>query len=289
MSDKLRLLAVHAHPDDEAIGTGGVLARYAMEGVETALVCATRGESGEILDPDLDPEEARPRLGEIREAELRQACATLGVTSLHFLGYRDSGMAGTPENNHPEALAQADPNEATRRLVHLVRQLRPHVILTYNENGGYGHPDHIAVHRITMAAFEAVGDPSYHVEDDLPPWQPSKLYYTAIPRSYLLRMKELLKAAGQKPPFDDSEWDIEQIATADELITTRVDVRDYLPRKMQALRCHRSQLAADSYFFRLPEELARYALGYEHFVLSHSQVASPGLEDDLFAGLRKNH
>lgn len=286
MPDKLCLLAVHAHPDDEAIGTGGVLARYAAEGVEVALVCATRGENGEIVDPSLDPEVALPRLGEIREGELRQACAALGVSSLHFLGYRDSGMAGTPENSHPQALVQADPGEAARRLIRLIRQLRPQVVITYNENGGYGHPDHIAVHRITVAAYEDAGNPSYHTEDELPPWQPAKLYYTAFPRSRLLQMRELLRAAGQESPFEDSEMDMEQMTTADELVTTHIDVRGYLPQKMQALRCHRTQLAPDSFFFQLPEEMSRLAMGYEHFVLSRSTASSPAPEDDLFAGLR---
>ena len=159
MTDRLTLMAVHAHPDDECMSTGGSLARYREEGIHTILVTATRGEEGEIVAPDMDPDEVRPKLADVRVAELEKACRHLQVAELHLLNYRDSGMAGTPANNHPDCFHQADLHEATGRLVRLMRQCRPHVVTCYNENGGYGHPDHIQVNRATVAAFHAAGDP----------------------------------------------------------------------------------------------------------------------------------
>lgn len=286
MTETLTMLAVHAHPDDEVIGTGGILAHYSATGHRTALVCATRGEVGEIVDPSMNEEEARPRLGDIREGELQCACGVLGVQDLFFLGYRDSGMAGTADNQHPAAFCQADLDEAAGRLVRIVRRAQPQVVVTYNENGNYGHPDHIMAHRITVAAFEAAGDPKRYPEQGLPPWQPAKLYYTAFPRSFFDYVQEYLRSAGIPSPFDRADFSPEEISTPDALITTRVDVRDYLPQKREALTCHRTQIAADSFFFQMPDQLASEGLGYEHFVRVRSLVPAPAVEDDLFAGLR---
>ena len=158
MTERLTLMAVHAHPDDEYMSTSSVLARYAREGIRTVLVTATRGEEGEVVDPDMNPDEVKPRLGDVRTAELECACKHLAVEEMHILGYRDSGMAGWETNNHPDCLAQADLHEATGRLVRLIRECRPHVITCYDEQGGYGHPDHIQVHRMTVAAFHAAGE-----------------------------------------------------------------------------------------------------------------------------------
>jgi N-acetyl-1-D-myo-inositol-2-amino-2-deoxy-alpha-D-glucopyranoside deacetylase len=151
MTERLTLMAVHAHPDDECMGTGGVLARYGREGIRTVLVTATRGEEGEMVDPDMNPDEVKPKLGDVRTAELERACKHLQVEELYILGYRESGMVGWATNNQPDCLAQADLHEATGRLVRLMRALRPHVITCYDEQGGYGHPDHIQVHRMTVA------------------------------------------------------------------------------------------------------------------------------------------
>jgi mycothiol conjugate amidase Mca len=280
------LLAVHAHPDDEAIGTGGILAHYSGEGRRVALVCATRGEEGEIVDLTIDQDEARPRLAEIREAELRCACDALGVSDLSFLNYRDSGMAGTPENEHPEAFCRADFAEATGRLVRIIRELRPEVVVTYDEKGGYGHPDHIMAHRVTVAAFDAAGDPARYPECGKA-WEPYKLYYTAIPRSQIEQMEQYFRSVGITSPFEREDLTPERFGTPDEIVTTRVDVRDHLGQKLDALRCHRTQIAADSFFFKIPEEFSAQGFGYEHYVRVRSRVQASLPESDLFAGLSR--
>ncbi len=193
------LLAVYAHPDDEAFGTGGTIARYAGEGVKTYLVCATRGEVGEISDPSLATPET---LGQVREGELRCAAETMGVAELIFLDYRDSGMAGTDENRDPRAFINAPADEVIATLVTIIRRLRPQVVATFEPNGGYGHPDHIAIHRHTVAAFHAAGDGQYRPELGQS-WQASRLFYTAIPRSFFIEMRQQLEALGE----DTSEFD----------------------------------------------------------------------------------
>ena len=171
---------------------GATFARYSSEGVQTVLVTCTGGELGEMLDPDRDPVEARDRLGDIRRAELECAVKTLGIDQVIWLGYRDSGMAGTPGNEDPRSFHRADFAEATRRLVEVVRREKPQVIVTYNESGGYGHPDHIMAHRVTVAAFDQAADPARYPDLGLPPWQVSKLYYTVWPRQVMGRLAGLL-------------------------------------------------------------------------------------------------
>jgi mycothiol conjugate amidase Mca len=284
---RLALMAVHAHPDDEVF-TGGLLAKAAAEGVHTVVVCATRGEAGEIHDPDLDPEEARERLGELREAELRRACAILSVAEVYILGYRDSGMAGTPENDDPRNFCNADPEEAAGRVVRLIRQVRPQVIVTYDERGGYGHPDHIAAHRATVAALAAAGDPDRFTDQSLPPWQPQKLYYIAFPRSTFLRLRDLARDRGLSSPFDDADFDPVDFTVPDEVVTTRVDVRDYLAQRRTAMLAHRTQIPPDHPLLTMPEDLTRELWGTEAFTRAQSLVPAPEKEDDLFAGLRSN-
>ncbi|MCL5264826.1 MAG: N-acetyl-1-D-myo-inositol-2-amino-2-deoxy-alpha-D-glucopyranoside deacetylase [Chloroflexi bacterium] len=286
MSEGLTLLAVHAHPDDESIGTGGVLARYSAEGVNTVVVCATDGQAGEIHDPALDPVEARGRLGAIRREELRCAARELGVRDLRFLGYRDSGMAGTPENLDPQAFINTDFTEIVGRIVDVTREVRPQVVVTYNERGVYGHPDHIMVHRATVAAFETAGDSKQYPSSAFAPWQPLKLYYTAVPRSQLDRMIDVLRQMGVPSPFDGKEFGPEDLATPDDQITTHIDVRAYLDRKRQALRCHRTQITDVSMFLSLPESVAADAYGRESFVLARTLVDVALPEDELFDGLR---
>ena len=174
----ITMMTVHAHPDDEVVFTGGTLALYHERGVRTVLVTATNGEEGEIHAPELDPEEARPQLGAIRREELRKACEILGIDHLEMLDYRDSGMAGTEANARTDNFHNADLEEVTARLVGLVRRYRPEILVTYDENGAYGHPDHIKCNVITREAFEKSADPSFHPEMG-EPWQPLKLYYTA--------------------------------------------------------------------------------------------------------------
>src|SRR5215510_5539159 len=214
MAHELTLMAVHAHPDDEAISTGGVLARYADEGLRTVLVTCTGGEVGEISDSTLATIET---LAEVRRKELERACEILRVGRLQLLGYRDSGMMGTLDNAHPSSFYQASLEEATARLVTLVRRERPQVLVTYDERGFYGHPDHIRANQITVAAFDAAGDPARWPEAGTP-WKPAKLYYTAVARSALRTFSRLMRDAGIDPPFEDGETDDPGIGTADELI-----------------------------------------------------------------------
>ena len=287
MAERLTLMAVHAHPDDECMSTGGVLTRYAREGLRTVLVTATRGEEGEVVDPEMNPDEVKPKLGDVRIAELACACKHLEVEELHILGYRDSGMVGWETNNHPDCLAQADLQEATGRLVRLIRSIRPHVLTCYDEKGGYGHPDHIQVHRLTVAAFHAAGDAAQYPKIGPAPWQPQKLYYTAYPRSYIFTRYELMRAMGAEVPSDRPDFDPHKVGgTPDELITTRVDIRDFVTNKMSALRCHRTQIAQDWWFTRVPHDVLRDTFSYECFIRVASHVSVNGHEDDLFAGLR---
>lgn len=280
---QLTLMAVHAHPDDEGISTGGVLARAAAEGMRAVVVCATRGEEGEIRDPDLDPEEARGRLGEIREGELRRACAILGVEDVEILGFHDSGMAGTPANESPEAFCNVDPEEAARRLVGIIRRLHPDVVVTYDEKGGYGHPDHIATHRMTVRAVEAAADPECFPAEGAP-WQVAKLYYLAWSRSDIRIFQQALLDAGQDAPFGDEFVDI--YGVDDDDITTRVDVRPYVGLQRDSLRAHRTQIPEGDPFLAAPDDLAEYLLGTETFMRIASTVPVPEKEDDLFVGLR---
>ncbi len=297
----LTFMAVHAHPDDELIGTGGVLARYSHEGINTVLVTCTRGEVGEIHDPDLDEEEARPRLGDIRIAELQCALDIIGVPHSEQLGYRDSGMIGTADNEDPRSFNKADLGEATGRLVRLVREYRPDVLVCYNETGGYGHPDHVNAHRITVAAYEAAADPAQY-PDMGAPHQVQKLYYTSWNFKRWQALTEEMKARGLKPPFGDddedsdktpeqrekeaAEW-MERVKTEMARQTTEVDCREYVTLVRRAARCHRTQFSQDSFFYTLPDDLNELAFGKETFVRVKLLVdVAEGLETDLFAGLR---
>ncbi|MGD9139468.1 MAG: PIG-L family deacetylase, partial [Desulfobacterales bacterium] len=174
-SNKFAILTVHAHPDDESISTGGILAKYSEQGVRTAIAYGTRGEAGEILNPQFVSPEQGLNIKEIREIELEAAVKVLAVDSVYYLGYRDSGMAGSPANHHPQAFARADIDEATTRLVEIIRHVRPQVIVTYNEKGTYLHPDHIMANRVTVRAFQASADPQFEIDRTLKPWQPAKL------------------------------------------------------------------------------------------------------------------
>jgi LmbE family N-acetylglucosaminyl deacetylase len=271
VSDELTLMAVHAHPDDEVLGTGGVLARYAAEGVRTVLVTCTNGEQGDDGDGAKpgEPGHDADRVARRRLAELEESAGLLGIRHLELLGYRDSGMAGWSANGHPEAFANVPVEAAARRLAELMERYRPQVVVTYDENGGYGHPDHIQAHRITMAAAELSG-------------VPAKLYHTAVPRSGVARLAEHLRASGLDMP--DLELP-DDFGTPDELITSVVDVSAYTARKRKALQAHASQ-GENIFLLRLPEEVQRLVLGTEAFVRHSCHVQAPDREDDLFAGLR---
>lgn len=260
MNAKQSLMVVHAHPDDESIGTGGILAKYSAVGIKTILVYGTRGEVGEILNPDFVPPSPGMKIEDIRALELEKALEVLGVDSVHFLGYRDSGMTGSSDNHHPNAFGRANMWEATRRLVDIIRRVCPHVIVTYNERGFYGHPDHIMANRVTMQAFQDAGDPEFGCNNGLKPWQPDKLYYIAAPITRLRMINRLALERGENPHFDP-----EVLGTPEDEITTIVDVRKYLPQKLEAINCHQSQIGPNNFFRNLPNEYRDEALGYEYF------------------------
>jgi mycothiol conjugate amidase Mca len=287
MADEpLTLMAVLAHPDDE-VWTAATMAKYADEGIRTVLVTATLGEEGEIRDPDLDPGAAQQRLGEIRRIELQRSAEIIGISALHVLGFRDSGMAGTPANNDPRNFHNADPVDALGRLVRIIREERPQVIVTDNERGTYGHPDHLATHRTTVAAFDAAGDPAQFSGNGLEPWQPQKLYYNAFGRSDFLRLRDFLRERGISWGSDEELEGILEISVPDEQITTCIDVIPYRSRLRDAMRVHRTQVAADDPWLNLPDDVAVELQPTDKFTRSRSLVDAPLPEDDLFAGLRQ--
>jgi len=285
-SERLTLMAVHAHPDDEVFGTGGVFVQAADEGMRTVLVVATGGEEGEIRDPARDTPEERARLAEIRADELRRSTAILGIEEVHFLDYRDSGMLGTPANDNPDNFLRADREEATRRLVRLIREVRPDVLVTYDERGGYGHPDHVTAHEVTTAAVEAAAEPGRFPELELPVWSVPKFYNSANPRSIWHWIGEQMRERGLAPEPDESGYDYESFLTPDEVITTRIDVTPYVSRKHAALMEHATQISTDDWLNSMPEDLMEGLLRTESFIRVRSAVSVPNPEDDLFAGLR---
>ena len=286
-SPPFTLMVVLAHPDDESFGSGGTLARYGADpAVRVVLVCATRGETGEISNPNLATPE---RLGEVREGELRCACRTLGIDALHFLGYRDSGMAGTPENLDPSALTMADFDEAVGKIVALIRRERPDVVVTFDETGGYGHPDHIAIHHQAKAAFAAAGDPTRYPEQigvALQPHQARKLYYTAIPRRFFRALAEkMVELDLEVPEFLQKRQDM-PFGLPDEACTTDIFVQGFWDTKQAAIQCHATQLRPDNIFAALPPEIMGELQAWECFQLAESYVGGDEESHDLFAGLR---
>ena len=273
-------MAVYAHPDDEAFGTGGTIARYASEGVKTYLVCATRGEVGEISDPSLATPET---LGQVREGELRCAAETMGVAELIFLDYRDSGMAGTTENQDRRAFINAPADEVIAGLVAIIRRLRPQVIATFEPNGGYGHPDHIAIHQHTVAAFHAAAQAQFR-PDLGPSWQPSRLFYTAIPRSFFFEMRRQLQALGEDTS-DFDRFDDPSIGWPDDQVHVRLDVASTVNSKWEALNCHRTQFGPGNLFRRLPEEQVKALMSVEHFALAWPEPQPGSQLSGLFDGL----
>ena len=290
-----RMLLVHAHPDDETIGTGATMARYAAEGVAVTLVTCTLGEEGEVLEPGLEhlAADQDDALGQHRIGELAAACEALRVTDHRFLGgpgrWRDSGMMGTPANERPDCFWRADLDEAVRELVGIVRETRPQVVVTYDSNGGYGHPDHIQAHRVTVAAFDAAADPSYAPELG-EPWQASKLYFGAVPRSVLQMGIDLLREAGDSSGFFGVEKAEDlPFGVPDEQVTTEIDASEHLEAKVAAMRAHKTQIAVDGPFFALSNNIGQRAFGIEHFTLGRGErgegSGQHGWEDDLFAGV----
>jgi N-acetyl-1-D-myo-inositol-2-amino-2-deoxy-alpha-D-glucopyranoside deacetylase len=286
----LTFMAVHAHPDDEVFGTGGTFALLAARGVRTVLVTATGGEEGEIVDPDLSEEEKQamfPRLAEVRRGELQAAAQALQIGELRSLGYRDSGMAGTEANQNPASFHRATFDEAVRKVVALIREFRPQVIVTYDPFGSYGHPDHLQAHRVTLAAFEAASEPRCFPDLPHPIWQPAKLYYTAMPRSAMEQGIKAMREQGVPGPWDNPDMNTDAWGMPDELISTHLDVTDYFEQKMQAFRAHRTQISLNDFLFTLPAEIQRQFFGTEHFILAKRALApyNGAPEHDFFADL----
>jgi len=295
------LMTVHAHPDDETIGTGGAMARAVSAGHRVVLVTCTRGELGEIVVEEMDTPDNHRRLGEIRAGELERAMGILGVTEWENLGYRDSGMMGTDGNRDPRAFWNADLDEAARRLTWLVRTYQPDIITTYNEFGGYGHPDHIRTHDVAIRAFARAGDPVWYPEQvdgtGLATWTPTKLYEQAIPASVRQKMADRLKELGQKswwePPEDatpeqlaEHEAFAAKMLVPDERITTWVDVSgDALRAKWDAMHEHVTQISPASPFMALGFDGWREGWGREAYILIESRVETAIPESDLFAGV----
>jgi N-acetyl-1-D-myo-inositol-2-amino-2-deoxy-alpha-D-glucopyranoside deacetylase len=290
-TDGRRLLLVHAHPDDESIETGATMAKYAAEGAGVTLVTCTLGELGEVIPPELAhlAFDAEGGLGQHRIGELDKACAALGVTDHRYLGgpgrWRDSGMMGTPPNDWPGCFWQADDEEAARDLLAIVAEVRPQVMVSYDANGFYGHPDHIQAHRVAWRAFELAGGAV------------SKFYATAIPRSVLAEAMALLQD-GQDGGREIGGTDFSRVESLDDLpfgtddenVTTAIDARGYLDAKLAAMRAHATQIAVDSPFFALSDMVGQRALGTEYYTLLAGPAWTGSLpadrEPDLFAGLR---
>ncbi len=291
--DGRRLLLVHAHPDDETINNGTTMARYASEGAHVTLVTCTLGEEGEVLVPGLAhlAADAEDRLGEHRQSELAAAMAALGVTDHRLLGgpgrFRDSGMMGTPANDRPGCFWRADLREAADLLVPIIREVRPQVVVTYDENGGYGHPDHIQAHRVATYAMDLAAVASYR-PDLGPAWDVPKVYWNALPRSYVAEGVERMKAAGSDFFGVESVDDL-PFVVPDDAVSARVDGTDFVDQKLGAMRAHATQISVDGPFFALSNQIGMQAWSLEFYRLARGTSAPPrddsGWESDLFSGV----
>ncbi|MHB1711887.1 MAG: mycothiol conjugate amidase Mca, partial [Acidimicrobiales bacterium] len=255
MSEPLCLLTVHAHPDDESSKGAATVARYHDEGIRTVLVCCTGGEEGEILNPALDTAEVRGRLPEVRRQELARAAEVIGYDEVVMLGYRDSGMAGSEANANPGCFARVSSDEAVERLVAIVRSRRPQVMVVYgDEQSGYPHPDHLRVHEVGVAAFEAAGDAA-RFRSAGAPWQPMKLYYTTFSVARFREVHLKFEELGLESPFDQ-DWQKRWESSRQAPVTTSVDVSAYGHVRREALLAHGTQIDPNSRFwFGLPPEV----------------------------------
>jgi N-acetyl-1-D-myo-inositol-2-amino-2-deoxy-alpha-D-glucopyranoside deacetylase len=289
-----RLLLVHAHPDDETIGSGATMAHYAASGAHVTLVTCTLGEEGEILVDDhahraADKDDS---LGEHRAIELAEAMSALGVTDHRLLGeagkYRDSGMMGLADNDDPASFWQADLLTASADLVAVIREVRPQVLVTYDDFGGYGHPDHIQAHRVAMYAAVLAAAPSYR-PDLGAPWDIAKIYWTAFPKSFVREGIEALRAMGEDTGFAAMDPDDIPFACDDDIITTVIDAQEQSDKKMAAMRAHATQISVEDGFFALSNKLGSRAIGVEFYRLVRGATAGErdevGRETDLFAGI----
>jgi LmbE family N-acetylglucosaminyl deacetylase len=273
------LLAIFAHPDDETFGVGGCMAHYAERGLPVTMICATRGEVGEIAPgTDATPE----TLGRHREQELRDAMAILGVSDVRFMGFRDSGMHGTPDNDDPRAYSRAHPDAAVHILVRAIRELRPAVIVTWDASGGYGHPDHIASHEHATAAFYAAADPSRFPSSG-EPWRAKALYYTSIPIEEFGKLMEEMRKQGMDVPEFTAD---ERIASLPRVpANCIIDVGPHFEQKERAMLSHRTQLSDIESMMKLPDEVRRRFFGREFFYRAHPPLPDGDVIDDFFARL----
>ena len=279
----IRILLVHAHPDDETINNGATMALYADRGAQVTLVTCTRGEEGEILVPGLShlASTEQDLLGLHRETELAAAMKALGITDYRFLGspttkFRDSGMMGTDPNNRPDVFWQADLDAAATLLVDVIEDVKPHILITYDEIGGYGHPDHIQAHRVAMRASE------------LSTWQIQKIYWNTIPKSVIAQGMEKMKEIGSDF-FGAESIDDVPFAKDDEFVTTLINGSDYVESKMAAMKAHETQIALDGPFFALSNNLGMQIWGNEYYTLVKGTKSAPfdsnGRETDLTSGV----
>jgi len=285
-----RLLLVHAHPDDESINNGATMAKYAAEGAHVTLVTCTLGEEGEVIPASLGhlAADRDNTLGTHRIGELAAAMEALGVQDHRFLGgpgrYRDSGMMGAPQNGRPDCFWQADLDEAASHLVAVIREIRPQVLVAYDANGGYGHPDHIQAHRVATHAVELAAEPVYR-PDLGDPHEVDRVYWNCVPRAAVEEGFARLRAAGKETPFPG-------IATADDVpgvvddaeISAVIDGTAYAAAKTAAMRAHATQIAVDGPFFALSNDLGQPLFVREHYRLVKGEPGA-GREDDLFAGV----
>lgn len=279
-----RILTVHAHPDDEASKGAALIARYVSEGAWATLVCCTGGELGEVVNKALDRPEIVENLAEVRRDELERSTAIIGFQSVEMLGYLDSGMPDMEGNANPDNFANAPLDEATARLVRIIRRDRPQVIITYGDDqGGYPHPDHLRVHEVTLHAFDRAADREWYPELG-EAWQPQKLYYSIWAKARVLAVHARMTELGIASPFDE-EW----LArfNQDHRITTQVDVGDWLHVRDDALRAHATQVDPNEpFWFGLPPETVAEVYPYDDYILARSLVDLELPEDNLFAGIR---
>ncbi|HEX9074976.1 MAG TPA: PIG-L family deacetylase [Anaerolineae bacterium] len=281
MGHNRSLLGVYGHPDDEQ-GVSGLMAKYAREDVNVTLVCGTRGEVGEIA-PGVQV--TQENLGHFREEELRCAAEKIGVQNLYFLDYRDSGMVGTADNDDPRCLWQANLFEVAEKVVRLVRRHKPQVIVTFDPNGGYGHPDHIKAHQAATVAYFVAGDPRIYPEqisqEGLQPWTPSKLYWGAFPKSRFAKLAEMAEKSGMEIPPPMREF--LKRGLPDEVVTTRIPVSEFVELKLNALSCHASQLDPNNVWQKIPPEIRREGLKVETLIRAESRVTPSQVDEtDLF-------
>ncbi len=285
MAEQQVLLAVLAHPDDESFGIGGTLALYAERGAAVHLICATRGEAGEVASEYL---QGFNSIAERRVSELRCAAGILGLSGVHFLDYRDSGMPGSPDNDHPRALAGAPLDQVAAQIAEYIRLLRPQVVITFDPIGGYKHPDHIAIHRATVRAFQLAGAENFTDSQGLQPYQPWGLYYHVIPKTVLRFVVRFLPLFGRNPRKFGRNGDIDLVALVEEgdfPVHAQIDCRSVQDKKDQAAACHASQLDGGPPRRGVIAWLWRKFGGREYYMRAYPVLDTRQRVNDLFQGL----